>query len=107
MTPIHLLVDLDVADGRQAEFVTMFTREFVARSRVEPGCVLYELWQDRDQPAKMTILEIWESQAHLDAHLAQSWFKEWAPRMEAMMAVPIGIRFFNAVDNSPGSAAAR
>ncbi len=100
MTQVHLLVDLVIADGRQSEFKDMFIREFIARSRGEAGCQRYELWQDREHTANMTILEVWDSKAHLDMHMAQDCFKEWGPRLEAMLAEPLRIRFFDAVEVS-------
>lgn len=36
----------------------------------EDGCIVYELYQNTQDPADLTFIEEWESQAHLDAHLA-------------------------------------
>jgi quinol monooxygenase YgiN len=38
----------------------------------EKGCIAYELYQNTQDPTDLTFLEEWESQAHLDAHLATS-----------------------------------
>lgn len=92
MTKIHLLVELDVKPDQVGAFVKMFSAEFVSRSRDEDGCELYELWQNPENPEKMTIVETWSSQILLDRHMAQSWFAEWAPKMEIMQASPLIVR---------------
>lgn len=88
----RLLVELDVKPEKIAEFQTMFRDEFISRLRQEVGCEQYELWHDLEAPHKMTILEVWTTKADFEAHLKQSWFAEWAPKMEAMQATPLIIR---------------
>ncbi|MCP4317869.1 MAG: hypothetical protein GY789_18055 [Hyphomicrobiales bacterium] len=92
MVKARLLVELDVNPEEADAFRKMFHEEFMSRSRCEGGCELYQLWHDPNAPHKMTIIEVWSSQAHLDAHLAQEWFAEWAPRMEAAQATPLQVR---------------
>ena len=92
MAKARLLVELDVDPAKADDFVSMFRREFIARSRREDGCEQYELWRDRENPAKMTIVEVWRDQAALDVHLAQDWFGVWAPKMEAAQAIPLVVR---------------
>lgn len=92
MAKIHLLVELDVKPDQVPAFTQMFITEFISRSRAEEGCEFYQLWQDPDSSEKMTIVEIWSSQAHLDTHLAQAWFADYAPKMEAMQASPLVVR---------------
>ncbi len=92
MAKARLLVELDVKPDLVDEFTTLFEREFIARSRTEDGCEQYELWRDGENPAKMTIVEVWSSQAALDAHIAQDWFGTWAPKMEAAQATPLVVR---------------
>jgi quinol monooxygenase YgiN len=40
------------------------------RSRAEPGCIEYVIAADPVDPGRAILFERWESQAHLDAHLA-------------------------------------
>ena len=92
MAKARLLVELDVRPDQAEAFRAMFKDEFMSRSRGEDGCEMYELWHDPNAPHRMTIVEVWTSQAHLDAHLAQDWFADWAPRMEAAQATPLQVR---------------
>ncbi|PSL17210.1 putative quinol monooxygenase [Shimia abyssi] len=99
MSKARLLVELDVIPDQADAFVAMFLSEFVSRSRTEDGCEQYELWRDPANPAKMTIIEVWRDQAALDVHLSQSWFGDWAPKMEAMQATPLVVRALASVED--------
>lgn len=99
MAKARLIVDLDIKPDQVESFVDMFRKEFISRSRSENGCELYDLWQDPEHPEKLAIVEIWTSQGHLDAHLAQPWFAEWAPRMESAQAAPMRIRALRSVED--------
>lgn len=41
----------------------------VEPTRREPGCVVYELLQNRTDPTDFTFVEEWRSEGELDAHL--------------------------------------
>ena len=38
-------------------------------TRLEAGCLRYELWHNRDDENELTFVEEWLSDAHLEAHL--------------------------------------
>lgn len=99
MAKARLLVELDVKSDMAEAFVEMFKAEFIARSRSEDGCEQYELWQSAETPSKMTIVEVWSSKNHLDTHLAQDWFGELAPKMEAMQATPLVVRMMTSIED--------
>ena len=95
----RLLVELQVKPDEADAFVSMFHSQFIARSRAEDGCERYELWRDVSDAngagggaVAMTIVEVWRDKHALDAHLAQDWFAEWAPKMEAALDKPLVVR---------------
>ena len=45
-------------------------REIVERTRGEPGCIAYGAHQDLGDPQRIVFVERWETQAHVDAHMA-------------------------------------
>ena len=99
MGKARLLVELEVKAEEVEAFVGMFREEFISRSRGEHGCEQYELWRDAKNPNRMTIVEVWSDKAALDAHLAQPWFGEWAPKMEAAQATPLVVRQMVSVED--------
>jgi quinol monooxygenase YgiN len=94
MTRVNLVVELQVKAEEAERFVAMFRQEFVGRSKAEQGCLLYDLWVDPQHHNRMVIVESWASRSDLDRHLAQDWFSQWAPRMEAAQETPLVVRTF-------------
>lgn len=94
MTGVNLVVELRVKVDEAEQFAAMFRREFVSRSRAEQGCLFYDLWVDPQNPGRMVIVESWETRADLDRHLAQDWFSQSAPKMEAAQETPLVVRTF-------------
>lgn len=58
-------VDPDQRDAFLAGF-----HEMMRRSRAEAGCLEYTFAADPLEPRRVILFERWESQEHLDAHLA-------------------------------------
>ena len=99
MSKAGLLGELQVKPAEADEFARMFRAEFIARSRTEPGCETYELWRERDNPSRMTIIETWSSAADLDRHLALPWFAQWGPVMDAAQQEPLIVRHMVSVED--------
>ncbi|AOW95186.1 antibiotic biosynthesis monooxygenase [Rhodococcus sp. WMMA185] len=49
-----------------------------AESRNEEGCVSYELFESGSQPGTFVIVEVWASQAAIDAHMKSPHFQSAA-----------------------------
>ena len=43
-------------------------KNMVVQSKPEQGCMLYELYQEKENLRNFFLIEIWESSDHLDAH---------------------------------------
>lgn len=67
--------------------------ELVAETQKEPGCIEYNLHQCVAIPTWFTILECWESQAHLDAHCKTKHFTEICPQFEPLIERPGDVTF--------------
>lgn len=48
--------------------VLALSREHVARSRAEPGCISHAVHQDTENPNRLVFVEQWADQAALQAH---------------------------------------
>lgn len=57
------------------KFAAIFRDEFIGRTRLENGCLLYDVWQPNTDPLTLILIESWSSQQALDTHLAQDWLK--------------------------------
>ena len=53
----------------------------VAATRAEEGCIQYDLLENAQDPAQLTILETWASQQALDVHSATKHFTDIVPQL--------------------------
>ena len=61
-------------------------RELAEETRKEPGCLIYELYQDIDNPQNLTFDENWVSQEALAAHMQAPHFLKTGPLMADLAA---------------------
>ncbi len=66
-------------------------------TRVEAGCISYEMLQNNDDPADFTFIESWESMVHLEAHLQTDHFKAAADRFADLTATAPDISTYSVV----------
>ena len=66
-------------------------KEMVQETLKEKGCISYGAYEDAKDCCKITILEEWESQEHLDCHMASEHFKRLVPQMTKLAEGPSDI----------------
>ena len=67
---VRVIAQFKVKPEHVDEFQRRALAEMVAPTQDEPGCISYDLWQDRNDPTRFAMVEEWVSQADLDRHLA-------------------------------------
>jgi quinol monooxygenase YgiN len=59
-------------------------REIVAKTNAnDKGCISYALHQDANDPLHFAMIEEWEDQASIDAHMKSKHFVELIPKLGA------------------------
>lgn len=53
------------------------TEKLVTETRKEEGCLVYEFFQDIENPCVVTMIESWTTQEALDLHLKSEHIKEF------------------------------
>lgn len=71
---VHVTFKFPTAENADA-FAAIFRDEFIGRTRLEEGCLLYDVWRANTDPLTVLLIESWSSQQALDTHLAQDWLK--------------------------------
>jgi quinol monooxygenase YgiN len=71
---VRFIAQLQCKDGH-ADRVAAALSELVGPSRAEPGCLSYDPCRSLSDPNRLLVLEEWESQAALDAHMATPHFR--------------------------------
>ena len=69
----------------------------VEPTRKEPGCVTYELLQNKAEPTDFTFVEEWSSEADLDAHLQSPHLRNARLRLPDLAAADPDIRRYTVV----------
>ncbi|MCR5868235.1 putative quinol monooxygenase [Aquincola sp. J276] len=64
---ILLVGSVVVKEGAMAEVLTL-SREHVARSREEPGCLSHAVHLDGEKPNRLVFVEEWQDRASLQEH---------------------------------------
>lgn len=64
---VRLVISINAAPGKGAELLAAMKAR-CELSRKDAGCLQFEVFQSALDPDRLTLLELWESQAALDAH---------------------------------------
>ncbi|MFC7491683.1 MULTISPECIES: putative quinol monooxygenase [unclassified Knoellia] len=74
---ISLIVRLDVVPDRREEFLEAITSNAASTFGDEPGCLRFDVCQDRYDPHHFVFYEIYRDEAALEAHRAAPHFARW------------------------------
>lgn len=66
--------------GKAAELETLM-RGMVAPCRAEPGNLCWDIWQDRDNPERFVLDELYKDDAAVQAHRATPHFLAYAAKV--------------------------
>lgn len=59
-------------------------KELVEQTKKEAGCISYKMYQDIKEPSLLTMIETWESEEALQAHMASPHFTRLVPQIGAL-----------------------
>lgn len=74
-----------LAEARQAIL------DIVARTRAEPGCRIFTVYDDRDVTEHLYLYEIWDDEAALETHYAQPYTRAVFDRYDDWLASPVAV----------------
>jgi quinol monooxygenase YgiN len=77
---------IDFDPARRREFLAAL-EPLTKRSLADPGCVQYTISADLDDPGRVHVVEQWESDVLMRAHMAAPHSAEFVKAMQ-----PIGVR---------------
>ena len=70
------------------EFLAIVKELVEKTNALDVGCVRYELCRDVSDPLHFLMIEEWEDQASLDAHMKSTHFVELIPKLGGLTAKP-------------------
>jgi quinol monooxygenase YgiN len=85
-----------VAQSGKADELKALLRQLVQPTLAEAGCKYYELFAS-NLPGVFIFNELWESQKHLDAHVASAHFRDIFGKAPALLAEPLEVNLLTSV----------
>jgi quinol monooxygenase YgiN len=85
-----------VAQPGKGDELRALLRGLVQPTRAEDGCKYYELFES-NLAGVFVFNELWQSQAHLDAHAASTHFREIFGQATALLAGPLEVNLLKPV----------
>lgn len=88
----HIKAKPDTVDATREVLTSL-----IMPTRLEEGCVTYQLYQNESDPTDFAFIEEWTSNEDLDAHLASDHLKMAGVRGAELFAEPPDIRRYKFV----------
>lgn len=82
-----VVVDIHVKPENLEEFIHL-TVENATNSRLEAGVVRFDVLQQKDDPTRFVLYEVYRNAEGQAAHRDSAHYKKWRSAVEEMMAEP-------------------
>jgi quinol monooxygenase YgiN len=96
MAEVRVIARAVAREGKANELKELL-RGLVKPTRTENGCKFYELYES-SLPGLFYFNELWQSQAHLDAHLASSHFTTITGKAKELVQGPLEVNFLQGIE---------
>ena len=98
MSDVRLKVVAHVhAKAGKEEELKRVMLSLITPTRKEAGCIRYELYQNKEDPADLTFVEDWESGEALNTHMQTSHFQTAVAQIPMLASGPPDIRRYHLV----------
>lgn len=82
--PLCIVHHVRVQAGRAAEYQAYVREHYILPANREPGCDLYDVWQDATDPHHFVVVERWANLAALELHMTRPYVLGGLERARAM-----------------------
>ncbi len=100
---VVLHVTVQVKPEHVAQFLTQVRYDAEHSERDEPGCLRFDVIQDRDDPNRFYYYEVYRDEAALEAHRQTAHFRLYSETVQPWLAAPPERRFGKNVVPSDGA----
>lgn len=83
-----------VKAGKLEEFLPVAKTLVEETNKKDAGCIKYEMYQDLSNPLIVTVIEEWESDTALDAHMKSAHFQGLIPTITDLCDKPAEINLY-------------
>lgn len=75
--PFATIINVEIEEDRMEEFKVTLSNNAI-NSRKEPGCLRFDVLQDKSEPTKFVFYEVYKDEAALNDHKNTEHYKKWA-----------------------------
>lgn len=86
---IRMNVSLLLEDVQKKAALKFVATELVEKSLQDKGCIGYDLYESTTVDNHLMIVETWESEADLKAHMESAHFKKYVPLLEEIATMTL------------------
>jgi quinol monooxygenase YgiN len=94
---LYLVATLKAAQGHEDKLLEAL-QALVPQSRVEAGCIKYDLHVDTTQPELFVVYEIWQDKQAVDQHASSNHFQTFLKTAEPLLAASLEVRVLKRID---------
>jgi len=92
--PVVVAARLPIKEEKRSTFLE-FARPAVERTREEPGCISYTLYEDATIPGSFIFFEEWKSRADLAEHIGRPHMAPFLEALPGLLAGELDIRVYD------------
>lgn len=85
---VILYVTVQVKPEQLTEFLELIRYDAEHSEKDEPGCLRFDVIQDREDPNRFYYYEVYRNEAALEAHRQTPHFKHYAEKSRSLLAAP-------------------
>jgi autoinducer 2-degrading protein len=85
---LALIVTAKVKPAERERFLSVIEDDAISSVRDEPGCVRFEVLQDKDDQDTYYFFEVYQDEAALEAHTKTPHYARWMEAREVVLAQP-------------------
>ncbi len=83
--------------------ISQLSREHVARSRAEPGCIAHNVHIDLEDENRFVFVEYWTDMTALMTHFSVPESREFADALTQLSSTPPDLKIYSSEEISPGN----
>jgi quinol monooxygenase YgiN len=82
-----------IKEGEKNNFLAHM-REMIRLTKLEDGCIAYDLYEPIDGSEGLVMIELWETQEALDRHMKSAHFTSFIPAGDIYKAAPTNVSVY-------------
>ena len=86
---LALIVTVKVKPAERERFLSVIEDDAICSVRDEPGCVRFEVLQDRENQDTYYFFEVYQDEAALAAHRETPHFARWNEASQSVLSGPV------------------